>query len=103
MLETLGIVQLSNLASDSHRKAARRLGGKSVLEWVVRRVTDCQRQSWSGAGAEPGGRTGSSTAVRNYCPIANADASRLAALRLGRIPRYSSLGTPCQPRASAFS
>ena len=46
MLNTLGIVQL-RLAGDrtdsgGHRGAGRRLGGKPLLEWVVRRVTDCE-------------------------------------------------------------
>jgi spore coat polysaccharide biosynthesis protein SpsF len=43
MLSTLGIVQ-PRLASDAAKgRAARRFGGKSLLEWVVRRATDCQR------------------------------------------------------------
>jgi len=43
MLKTVGIVQ-ARLGSQRLRgKLARRLGGKSLLEWVVRRVTDCQR------------------------------------------------------------
>lgn len=43
MLKTLGIVDACFTASPSRARAARRLGGKSVLEWVVRRVTDSQR------------------------------------------------------------
>lgn len=43
MLTTLGIVQ-PRLATDASKiRAARRIGGKSLLEWVVRRATDCQR------------------------------------------------------------
>ncbi len=45
MLETLAIVQASFNSPRSRANAARRLGGKSVLEWVVRRVTDCQQIS----------------------------------------------------------
>jgi spore coat polysaccharide biosynthesis protein SpsF len=43
MLKTLGIVQprLDGAGAWSH--LARRLGGKPLLEWVVRRVTECQR------------------------------------------------------------
>src|SRR5688572_3128342 len=42
MFTTLGIVQ-ARFASDAAKgHMARRLGGKSLLEWVVRRVTDCQ-------------------------------------------------------------
>ena len=46
MLNTLGIVQL-RLATGStdrggYRGAGRKLGGKPLLEWVVRRVTDCE-------------------------------------------------------------
>ena len=37
---TLGIVEVRQDAASN--KIARRLGGKSLLEWVVRRVTDCQ-------------------------------------------------------------
>ena len=43
MLRTLGIVDACFQAADIRAKASRRLGGKSVLEWVVRRMTDCQR------------------------------------------------------------
>jgi len=41
MLKNLGIVEACFGAEGS--AAARKLGGKSVLEWIVRRVTDCQR------------------------------------------------------------
>ena len=44
MLKTLGIVQVrhpSGKKADS--KFGRKLGGKSLLEVVVRRATDCQR------------------------------------------------------------
>ena len=43
MLKTLGIVEACYDGPESRAKAARRLGGKPVLEWVVRRATDCQR------------------------------------------------------------
>ncbi|MBN1908844.1 MAG: NTP transferase domain-containing protein [Pirellulales bacterium] len=43
MLRTLGIVQACCHSGGSINELARRLGGKSVLEWVVRRVTDCQQ------------------------------------------------------------
>jgi len=43
MLKTLGIVQACFSESESRAKAARKLRGKTVLEWVVRRVTDCAR------------------------------------------------------------
>lgn len=43
MLETLGIVQACFGTRHSRARAARKLGGKSVLEWVVRRATDCQQ------------------------------------------------------------
>jgi spore coat polysaccharide biosynthesis protein SpsF len=42
-LNALGIVE-ARLGIDPRKaKAARRLGGKPLLEWVVRRLTDCQR------------------------------------------------------------
>lgn len=43
MLKTLGIVDACYVSPVSRARAARRVGGKSVLEWVVRRVTDCQQ------------------------------------------------------------
>jgi spore coat polysaccharide biosynthesis protein SpsF len=43
MLKTLGIVDACCTQGSPTSKAARRLGGKSVLEWVVRRVTDAQQ------------------------------------------------------------
>jgi len=43
MLKTLGIIDACYRSRAVRAKAARRLGGKSVLEWVVRRATDCQR------------------------------------------------------------
>jgi len=43
MLNTLGIVQVSHDSFRVASHAGRRLGGKSVLEWVVRRATDCQQ------------------------------------------------------------
>lgn len=43
MLKTLGIVQACCLSDRFRANVARRLGGKSLLEWVVRRVTDCLR------------------------------------------------------------
>jgi spore coat polysaccharide biosynthesis protein SpsF len=43
MFNTLGIVQARLGSTRLKAKVARKLGGKSLLEWVVRRVTDCQR------------------------------------------------------------
>ena len=43
MLRTLGVVQACFTSQEYRRIASRRLGGKSVLEWVVRRVTDSMR------------------------------------------------------------
>jgi spore coat polysaccharide biosynthesis protein SpsF len=43
MLETLGIVDACFGSCGARANAARRMGGKPVLEWVVRRATDCQR------------------------------------------------------------
>jgi spore coat polysaccharide biosynthesis protein SpsF len=45
MLKTLGIVEACYRSPPERSKASRRLGGKSVLEWVVRRATDCQQLS----------------------------------------------------------
>ncbi|MBI3840185.1 MAG: NTP transferase domain-containing protein [Planctomycetia bacterium] len=43
MLDTLGIVDVRRESESSDLKVGRKLGGKSLLEWIVRRVTDCQR------------------------------------------------------------
>jgi spore coat polysaccharide biosynthesis protein SpsF len=43
MLKTLGIVEACYGSTGPGSKATRRLAGKPVLEWVVRRVTDCQQ------------------------------------------------------------
>ncbi len=43
MLGTLGIVHARTGTQQSRRNAERTLGGKSVLEWVVRRATECQQ------------------------------------------------------------
>ncbi|HOM15981.1 MAG TPA: NTP transferase domain-containing protein [Thermoguttaceae bacterium] len=43
MLETLGVVQACFGSRQARAGAARKLGGKSVLEWVIRRATDCQQ------------------------------------------------------------
>ena len=43
MLRTLGIVEACDVSSNCGRNAARRLCGKSILESVVRRMTDCQQ------------------------------------------------------------
>ncbi|MGW8257039.1 MAG: cytidylyltransferase domain-containing protein [Thermoguttaceae bacterium] len=43
MLKNLGIIQACCHSRDYHCRAARKLGGRSVLEWVIRRVTDSLR------------------------------------------------------------
>lgn len=43
MLNTLGIVQACFESDDFLAHARRRVGGRSLLEWVVRRMTDCQQ------------------------------------------------------------
>lgn len=45
MLKTLGIVKGALLTEKQRRHLARRLEGKSVLEWVVRQMTDCEQLS----------------------------------------------------------
>lgn len=43
MLETLGVVQVDAHSTVPRLKAGRGLEGRSLLEWTIRRVTDCQR------------------------------------------------------------
>ena len=43
MLKTMGVVNACCGSAALQAKAARRLGGKSILEWVARRATDCLR------------------------------------------------------------
>lgn len=45
MLETVGVVEIPGGCEGTRPAAARRVGGKSLLEWVVRRVGDCQQLS----------------------------------------------------------
>src|SRR5689334_15442360 len=45
MRKALGIVEVRSAAGQMEAKLARKLGGKPLLELVVRRVTDCQRLS----------------------------------------------------------
>ena len=45
MHETIGIIEVRPDAPQCESKLARRLGGKSLLEWVVRRATDCEQLS----------------------------------------------------------
>lgn len=42
MLKTLGIVKGALLTDKQRHYLARRIDGKSVLEWVVRQMTDCE-------------------------------------------------------------
>lgn len=59
MFNTLGIVQARLGSTRLKEKVARKLGGKSLLEWVVRRVTDCQRLDAVivATGDDPAGRS----------------------------------------------
>ena len=43
MLKTLGIVEACFQTDQLRARASRKLGGKPVLEWAVRRATDCQQ------------------------------------------------------------
>jgi len=43
MLKTLGIVQACGVSEQLPRRLTRRLGGQSLLSWVVRRVTEAMR------------------------------------------------------------
>lgn len=45
MVETLGVIEVRPDAPQANSKLARKLGGKSLLEWIVRRVTDCEQLS----------------------------------------------------------
>ena len=55
MLQTLGIVKGALLTGKQRRHLARCLEGKSVLEWVVRQMTDCQSLSGVIVLADAGG------------------------------------------------
>ena len=43
MLNNLGIIQVRQDKNEADRRIVRKLGGKTLLELVVRRITDCQR------------------------------------------------------------
>ncbi len=43
MLKTLGMVDACYDSATARSKAVRRMGGKTILDWVVRRATDCMQ------------------------------------------------------------
>jgi len=43
MLKTLGVVDACFTSTGSMMGACRRLGGKPALEWIIRKMTDCQQ------------------------------------------------------------
>jgi len=43
MLETLGVVQVDSNSTVPRLKSGRGLEGRSLLDWAIRRVTDCER------------------------------------------------------------
>jgi spore coat polysaccharide biosynthesis protein SpsF len=43
MLQTLGIVQVNSDSTVPQLKSGRGLAGRSLMEWAIRRVTDCER------------------------------------------------------------
>jgi spore coat polysaccharide biosynthesis protein SpsF len=43
MLQTLGIVQVDSNSTVPRLKSGRGLEGRSLLDWAIRRVTDCER------------------------------------------------------------
>lgn len=66
MLKTLGIVKGALLTEKQRHHLARRLEGKSVLEWVVRQMTDCELLSGVVVAADEGA---SGDLVRELTPI----------------------------------
>ena len=43
MLQTLGVVQVDANSTVPRLKSGRGLEGRSLLDWAIRRVTDCER------------------------------------------------------------
>ena len=66
MFKTLGIVKGALLTEKQRRHLARRLEGKSVLEWVVRQMTDCELLSGVVVLADEGN---SGCLVRELTPV----------------------------------
>ncbi|MDR1270258.1 MAG: hypothetical protein LBK82_12110, partial [Planctomycetaceae bacterium] len=66
MNKTIGIVKGTLLTEKQHRHVARRLEGKSVLEWVVRQMTDCELLNGVVVAAEEGSN---GEMVRQLTPI----------------------------------
>ncbi len=66
MINTLGIVHVPRGLGSAGSKVGRKLGGKSLLELVVRRVTDCQRLD--GVLVVPGDRSQEASVVQLVPP-----------------------------------
>ncbi|MDR0336067.1 MAG: NTP transferase domain-containing protein, partial [Planctomycetaceae bacterium] len=66
MHKTIGIVKGTLLTEKQRHHLARRLEGKSVLEWVVRQMTDCERLNGVVVLAEEGNN---GELVRQLTPI----------------------------------
>jgi spore coat polysaccharide biosynthesis protein SpsF (cytidylyltransferase family) len=66
MYKTLGIVKGALLTEKQRHHVARRLDGKSVLEWVVRQMTDCEQLNGVVVLADAGS---SGEMVRQLSPI----------------------------------
>jgi len=89
MLKTLGIVKGALLTNKQRRHLARCLEGKSVLEWVVRQMTDCELLSGVIVLADAG-KEGDvvRTLTPNDVPVFSADAIDTLGLLLQVIDRF---------------
>ncbi len=89
MLKTLGIVKGALLTDKQRRHLTRRLEGKSVLEWVVRQMTDCELLSGVVVLADAGEE---GEIVRNLTPndvpVFSADATDTLSLLLQVLDRF---------------
>ncbi len=90
MLKTLGIVKGALLTDKQKHHLARRLEGKSVLEWVVRQMTDCELLSGVVVLADAGNR---GDLVRDLTPsdvpVFSADAEDTVSLLVQVLDRFA--------------
>jgi spore coat polysaccharide biosynthesis protein SpsF (cytidylyltransferase family) len=89
MLKTLGIVKGALLTNKQRRHLARCLEGKSVLEWVVRQMTDCELLSGVVVLADAG-KEGDvvRSLTPNDVPVFSADASDTLGMLLQVFERF---------------
>ena len=105
MLNTLGIVEVRQAGAWCSSKFGRKLGGKSLLEWVVRRLTDCQRLDGVIVvlGDRPIDRALGELVPPDVPVFVSGKTDALGRFAARRVHRTSSTATACAARSSSRS